>query len=297
MIVIKCLMLVTLIIILVMIFIKNSHIKNKNKNNNNNIYLDRINQFVGKNPKIFNTKKCRFSPRINKFYKPYIINKPMLNKILYSLLCDINQKKNENFVLINYDSGTIISLPNGDKRYIIRAFVHNKRNDVSKKVEIDVLLFKKTNSIKLFSIKMGKSLNNMDKLPKSTTNENLNRSKFNNLSENIDISLDYLLLDEFLETNDNGVKCEQSKNDRGFHNFPCRKIGKWWDTNGVKNIEFPNDKCYGINSSGKERINIVDDLVVTKKNENTYSWLHGLDTGIPSYPNTNFTNSGKFGSN
>ena len=288
----KCFVLSILIIIMVVIFMNMK--TNKNKSNN---YLEMINQFTGKSPKFssINKKLCQFKPKINKFYKNYIIDKPKLNKIIYTLICDINKKKNENFVLLNYDSGTIISFPNGDVRYIIRAFVFNKKNGTSRKVEIDLVHIKKLNSIKLFSIKLGKSLNDMDILPESTTNENSNRSRFNDLSENVDISLDYLMLSEFSETPDNSVKCEESKNIRGFHNFPCRKVGDWWDTNGVKDIEPETQKCYGVNSTNKKRINVQDDLSVTRKNLNKYSWLHSLDTGIPSFPNSKFSHSGMYG--
>lgn len=284
-----------LIIIMVLAVFKN---RNTNTNENKKTdYLEMVNKFIGKIPKFTNKNKkvCQFVPKITKFYKPYIIDKPKLNEIVYTLICDINKKKNEKFVLLNYDSGTIISFPNGDTRYIIRAFVFNKKNGTSRKVEIDLLIIKKLNSIKLFSIKLGKSLNNLDKLPESTTNENLNRSKFTNLSENVDISLDYSLLSEFSETPDNSVKCEESKNIRGFHNFPCRKVGDWWDTSGITDIEPETDKCYGVNSTNKKRINILDDLNVTRKNNNKYSWLHSLDTGIPSFPNSNFSHSGRYG--
>ena len=248
------------------------------KNSNDNIFGN------------INQPNCK--SKINFLAKKNLPNVPnniksVFNKIIVKLFCDL-RKKGFRYKLLEYETGKVINF-NNNIRFIMNVFVYNENTQVSKKVEIDLILFK-NKDIKILSISNGKSLDNLENLPKSTQSNINRKTEYDNLDGKLDSSLEYTLLNTEIKIVNNEIICDPKinvLNKKGFSSFPCKKQTNFWDNNGINKVEEDSQSCFGVNATNRDRVNILNGNIFNK-NKTDYRWMFKLDNGDNGFPRGGF---------
>ena len=216
---------------------------------------------------VYLKKKEAFECSLNqsKYNRNYYetCSKYEVNKIVTFIIDNINRDLGSSFMVINYGDILSQTYPDLSKRYIINVFLNEKKHFLVKKVIIDVINIKNSGTLKLLSLKLGNSLDTIMEHPKSSRNLIENQfSELGVLDGSSSDTLEYVFLDK-----EDKLKY---KNNCNFNNwianpelecvrkeepkpFPCRKLGKWWNNDGIKDLEEPNMNCIGINSATVDR--------------------------------------------
>lgn len=168
------------------------------------------------------------------------------------------KKIDDNLEYINHEDILEKIYENGVVRYIANVFLLNKKNHVTLNVIIDVA--RNENNIKLLSIIKGNSSNLYKENPVSTGNVVKYENDCLQALPFGETSLDFSKLDginlpniDYKYTDDirhNQLR-EEQKNQPS--QFPCRRLSKWWDKDGVKKAEKHTKCCQGINSATLDR--------------------------------------------
>ena len=209
---------------------------------------------------IRNRENFRCSAKFNtKYNSNYIdlISKDKINNIVNFIFLKLNKDNGINYRVVSYDDMEVITYKDHTIRYKINLFILDKDNDNSRKVVMDLIDINNKGVLKLMSIKMGKSLDNIIPLPESTTNLVNYNFGYYNINGNTENILDY----SFIPKEDLNSSTKYKYNDWIPHKelscaikeepqpFPCRNLGKWWDNDGIKTISAKTKSCIGVNSS------------------------------------------------
>lgn len=185
-------------------------------------------------------------------------NTPELKRNSNEIINFVVKKINSDLEYINHEDILEKKYENGVVRYLANVFLLNKKNYITFNVIIDVA--RNNNDIKILSITKGNSSNLNKENPVSTgnivkyNNDCLQALPFGETS--LDFSkidgvnlpnIDYKYTDEIRH---NQLREEQRNQPS---QFPCRRLSKWWDKDGVKNAEKSNKCCQGINSATLDR--------------------------------------------
>lgn len=213
--------------------------------------------------------------------------KLMFNDIVLAIFCDL-RKKGLKYKLLEYDTGRVINI-NNNLRFIMNVFVYNEITQTTRRVSMDIVKLNNGN-IKIISINNGKALDSVLVRPKSTQSNLDRRTQYNNIDGIMGTKLEYALLNSEIKIVGNDIVCNPKKdtvNKKGYSNFPCRKQLDFWDSNGVNHVEAQSEKCIGINSTDRERINNTNSVVLGYKGSN-YNDIFKLINGDPGFPRGGF---------
>ena len=182
-----------------------------------------------------------------------------VNTIVKFVINRINVDLGLNYEIIGYNEINMEEYLDSTRRFLLKIFLHNSKFHNSKEVLMDIVDLYGTGNLKLISI-VSTNSNKLNELPQTTSN----LIKYKNMSENpkgnLDINLDYSYLDIGLNDKNkedyrNTIRHRELRLSKliGLNAYPCRKTGKWWDNNGVKDIDIFSKNCRGINSSTVKR--------------------------------------------
>ena len=205
---------------------------------------------------IRNTENFRCNTKYNSNYID-ISHKDKINNIVNFVFLKLNRDNGINYRVVSYDDMEVITYKDNSIRYKINLFILDINKDNSHKVLMDIIDINNKGVLKLMSIKMGKSVDNLIPLPESTTNIVKYKFGYYNINGNTENILDY----SFIPKEDLNSSTKYKYNDWIPHKelscaikeepqpFPCRNLGKWWDNDGIKKISTKTKSCIGVNSS------------------------------------------------
>ena len=205
---------------------------------------------------LFSSRKSENFEVINKYsrYNNTIeVNRSsneIINFVIKKLNSDLQYVNHEDILEKIYENGTI--------RYIANVFLLNIKTHVTLNVIVDIGI--NNNTIKILSIKKGNS-NNLNKdNPISTSNiVNYNNDclqaqpygetslNFSKLDGNNVPKIDY----KFTDNIRHNQLIEEQKIQKS--QFPCRRMSKRWNKDGIKIPEYKTKCCLGINSATLDR--------------------------------------------
>lgn len=216
------------------------------------------------------------------------------------ILKQINQRTKLIYVLNRIDQIKMDVLPCGSKHYVLDIFVHETRYKITRRLLFDFVI-RRDKTITIMSMNISNAfkyadsadgVNPSDPIPELILKDWNMKSEYH-IEGNSEGSIPYSLFT-------GAISKEQPMPDK-FRNwilpmgiqitddaiFPCRRQGKWWDSNGVPITERAGCHCKGLKNTPMRILrypaeNPTVNMGLTEVGEN--SWLFDKSRGIPDFP-------------
>lgn len=268
--------------------------------------------------KMFNLKEkfgC-YKRRINGLYKgitdgsseSWLLNEHTHDEvvnILREVMVNINEKTGMKYYLNGIDNVTTEILPNNCVRYVVDVFVHELNSRSTKRMIVILKLDRITKNVNVETLNLSNAIN----LPEKVFDEHPNEANVspliitddnikNNTYHIMGINNSSLEFSKLLKQPPKEVPTPpEFKNwilPLSIHecngetfNFPCRRLSKKWDCNGIKYSDCETERCKGIKNYDEEIAyqpyqNPSVNRLETDKNK--YSWMFDLARGISGFP-------------
>jgi len=234
-------------------------------------------------------------------YTPWTISnedQEVIKMIISQIVNKLNTEIQSSYKIGKFDGVIKTTDNNGNIRYVVDIFLYEVRKYVNRRVIIDFTLLAGTSDVQVNTINLSNAFHHpepeqlhLETPEKIIRDTNLEKSY--QVMGKISSKMNYSKYDNPVpKIVDEPSTTPQWILPLGIQDtpqrvFPCRRQGKWWNYDAVKNTEEESTICRGINSACKDRSpigNFHPPQLKLLSDPNEYSWMFDKSKGIMGLP-------------